>query len=363
MILPGMQIGLRLSDTQAGILVAASLLGYLAVSVSCGFLTGRFGYRVTITFFLSVTGAAALFLGLSRSFTAALPASILLGIGSAGSNIPMMSLLALWFSSKRRGMAVGLSTSGSSLGLLITGLIIPFFYSTSGMETGWIHAWYCLAGFVIVISVLGGFLLRSPPDRPNKKLRVRHLYKEKILWHLAGIYTLFGLSYIIYATFFASYLVSEIGFSIHRAGSLWSVIGIISIGSGLLWGSISDKVGRKYALALVFLLQGLCYGIFGVWKSMPGVLLSSLLFSLTSWSIPAIMAASAGDLFEPRIAPAAFGFITLFFGIGQATGPVVAGAVADLTGSFTHAFAAAAVFALAGSAGSLLLRREFNPTP
>lgn len=67
----------------------------------------------------------------------------------------------------------------------------------------------------------------------------------------------------------------------------------------------------------------LCYGIFGVWKAMPGVLLSAIFFSITSWSIPAVMAASMGDLFGSRTATA--------------------------------------VFALAGAVGSLMLRREFNP--
>ena len=58
--------------------------------------------------------------------------------------------------------------------------------------------------------------------------------------------------------------------------------------------------------------------------------ISAILFGLSAWSIPAIMAAACGDALGPRLAPAALGFITLFFGIGQALGPAVAGAIAGV---------------------------------
>jgi cyanate permease len=48
--------------------------------------------------------------------------------------------------------------------------------------------------------------------------------------------------------------------------------------------------------------------------------------------------------------------VTLFFGLGQAAGPSVAGAIADATGSFAPAFLLAAGVAFVGSVGSLLLR-------
>jgi len=46
----------------------------------------------------------------------------------------------------------------------------------------------------------------------------------------------------------------------------------------------------------------------------------------------------------------------LFFGLGQAAGPSVAGAIADATGSFGPAFLLAAGVAFLGGLGSLLLR-------
>ena len=65
---------------------------------------------------------------------------------------------------------------------------------------------------------------------------------------------------------------------------------------------------------------------------------------------------TCGDVLGPRLAPAAFGFLTLFFGSGQAIGPSLAGAIADAAGSFTPAFLLAAVVSLLGALGASLLR-------
>mgnify|MGYP001813403476 FL=1 len=62
------------------------------------------------------------------------------------------------------------------------------------------------------------------------------------------------------------------------------------------------------------------------------------IFGLAVWSIPTIMSAAVGDYTGPVRAVKAFGFITLFFGVGQITGPAVAGFTADITGTFSMAF-------------------------
>ena len=86
------------------------------------------------------------------------------------------------------------------------------------------------------------------------------------IWFLAGIYVLFGFSYIIYSTFFVRYLTAEAGFTTGTAGAMWSVIGLVSIASGFLWGMVSDRLGRKYGLAMVFFLQFASFSLFGLWR-------------------------------------------------------------------------------------------------
>jgi MFS family permease len=176
------------------------------------------------------------------------------------------------------------------------------------------------------------------------------------VWHLGLVYIAFGLSYIVYMTFFTKYLIAEGGYSKEAAGNLFMIMGWFSLISGLIWGMVSDAIGRKRALILVYLIHAVAFGLFGLWRTPTGFTLSAITFGLAAWSVPAIMSATCGDLLGPRLAPAALGFITMFFGLGQAIGPSVAGAIADTRGSFSLAFVLAAVVALVGAGASALLR-------
>lgn len=377
-VLPSMKVGLGIGAVKAADLATGNMIGYLSFSVISGVLAARFGARAVITFFMLVVSSSMLLSGVANSYPVALIARTLTGIGSAGTNIPVMALVAVWFSPRRRGLATGIAVSGASIGLVITGLLVPGILRKFGPE-GWRQAWFVFAAFALLVAVVGLILLRNAPAQkglapvgskgnqsgegsavasavPKTALNWSLLYKSRQIWHLAGIYVLFGFSYVIYATFFVDYLTSEAGFPISRAGSLWSAIGMVSIVSGFIWGSVSDRLGRKYGLALVFLLQAASYALFGLWRSVPGFYLSALFFALTAWSVPAIMAASAGDLLGARMAAAAFGFISLLLSVGQALGPFVAGRIAAESGSYSYAFIAAAVAAVLGAIAALFLK-------
>jgi len=133
-------------------------------------------------------------------------------------------------------------------------------------------------------------------------------------------------------------------------------VGGVSIFCGVLWGGISDRLGRAKGAALVYLGLSVSYLIFALVKSDSGLYGSALLFGLCAWSIPTIMAATAGDFVGPRLAPAGLGFVTLFFAGGQAVGPWVGGYLADLTRSFTGPFLLAAAVSLLGGLLALGLK-------
>jgi MFS family permease len=88
------------------------------------------------------------------------------------------------------------------------------------------------------------------------------------------------------------------------------------------------------------------------------VLLLTQGFGISMSAIPAIMAAAGGDSMGGKLAPAALGFITLIFGIGQSFGPAVAGWIKDTTGTFAGAFILSAGISLLGAAGSMILRKK-----
>lgn len=372
MVLPSMQLGLGLSNTQAGGLATANLIGYLALSVLGGALAARYGPRIVVTVGMSVAATGMLLTGLSNSFETAALWRALTGVGSGASNVPVIGLLAAWFVQRRSGLATGIGVTGSSIALIVLGLFVPSVLSAYGAN-GWRVCWFIFAGITFGLAVLAYTVLRNSPselgllpigakhDGESIRDGVRELnwgkvYRSGVVWHLGMIYIAFGFSYIIYMTFFTKYLIAEGGYTQESAGRLFMIMGWVSLLCGLIWGWVSDMLGRKPTLVIVYIIQASAFGLFAVSASPSGFVLSAILFGLSAWSIPAIMAATCGDLLGPRLAPAGLGFLTLFFGIGQAAGPGVAGAIADAGNSLSPAMLLAAGVALSGAIGSLFLR-------
>ncbi len=380
-ILPAMQQGLGLSNTQTGQLQTLNLLGYLLAVVPAGLLAARFGPRVVIAVSLLVVALAMILTGLVPTFGSACFGRFLAGLGGAGANIPAMGLVSAWFGSRRRGLASGIGVTGSSLGLMITGPLVPAIIAAGGAD-GWRMSWYVLGALGLVACGLCAIFLRNRPEelslaplgesageqarrnaeKVSSPLNWHRVYRSRMLWQLALIYCAFGFSYIIYATFFIGHLVRDGAFTPAAAGMLWMQVGFVSLPSGFIWGSISDRFGRKIVLVCVFTLQALAFVLFGRSHALPMVYASAALFALTAWSIPALMAALAGDTFGARLAPAALGLMTIIFGVGQALGPWCAGALADATNSYSIAFVIAGAVALVvGAGGALAMRATKRP--
>jgi len=371
-VLPAMQDALRMDNTQAGALATANLVGYLTLSVIGGAMAARFGPRVVIAAGLALAAVGMFLTGLANGFVSAAVWRALTGVGSGASNVPVMALLAAWFAPKRRGLAAGIAVAGSSLGLIFVGPLVPRILSAHP-GNGWRICWFIYGSVALLLAVGALLLLRNHPSEVGlqplgldvvnatpspraKALQWGSVYRSAAVWHVGLVYVAFGFSYIIYMTFFTKCLVAEGGYTKEAAGSLLMTMGWVSLLCGLIWGTVSDKSGRKGALIIVYLIHTVAFSLFALWPAPTGFTLSAILFGLSAWSIPAIMAALCGDMLGPRLAPAALGFITLFFGIGQALGPTVAGAIADAADSLLPPLFLAGGVALMGAVGASFLR-------
>lgn len=377
-ILPAMKDGLNFNYTQLGLLGTANFIGYLTMAIIGGFLAARFGTRIIITFALILMGITMILTGLSQSFGFAFAMRLLTGLGNGAAYVPAMALGSAWFAMQRRGFATGIVSAGIGTGTLISGLVVPLILASYG-SGGWRFAWYILGGAVLLISGVVFVFVRSRPEDKGlhqvgtddqdvappvadtsvkvTSLQWTAVYKMGAVWYLGLVYFFYGLSYIIYMVFFAAYLIKEMGLGQEWAGGLWATVGGLSIFCGVIWGGISDRLGRSRGAALAYLVLGLSYIIYAVVKIKFGFYLSAVMFGLTAWSIPTIMAAAAGDFVGPRLAPAGLGFITLFFGIGQALGPALGGYLADVSRSFTIPFLVAGGISLIGMISALYLKK------
>lgn len=380
LILPSMKEGLALNYAQAGLLGTGNFIGYLALSLIGGFLAARYNSRHIISFSLVLMGVTMVLTGMANSFAWAFAMRLLTGLGNGAVFVPAMALGSVWFTMRYRGLATGIVSGGIGVGTMLGALLVPRILRAYG-PVGWSFAWYYLGGLVLAISSICYAFLRARPEEVGLlpvgsqaptavtaeagggsggkvgSLQWSLVYRKKGIWHLGLVYFMFGFSYVIYMTFFAAYLRNEIGWTADRASALWALVGGLSIFCGVLWGWVSDRLGRKYGAALVYLTLAVSYLLFALFRSAPAFYLSAVLFGLSAWSIPTIMAAASGDYVGRELAPAGLGFVTLFFGVGQTLGPYVGGYLADVTETFTWAFVLSTAVSLVGFVGSLLLRR------
>jgi MFS family permease len=373
-ILPYMKDGLMLDYTQLGSIATGNFIGYLSLAIVGGFLAARFGIRRVVFFSLLVIGLSLFLTGLAHSFLFAFLMRLISGAGNGGSYVPIMALPAAWFTLRRRGLASGIVSGGIGAGLFLSGILLPPIIDGFGKE-GWRYAWFFLGIAVFILAFVCHAFLRNHPEekglsiygggegpKAGPKVALFSAFKDVLgkaeLWKLGGVYFMFGFSYIIYLTFFVAYLTKEMGVPPVSAGRIFSVLGIFSIFCGILYGWISDVLGRRSGSMIAYLTLTLSYLVFAFWKDYSGFFVSAVVFGIAAFSVPTIMAAASGDAVGGRLAPAGLGFITLFFGIGQALGPIFGGWIKDTTGTFTYAFILSAAVSLLGAAGSLFLRKE-----
>jgi len=153
------------------------------------------------------------------------------------------------------------------------------------------------------------------------------------------LYFAYGLSYIIiYVTLFSAYLETTFNWSKEVAGGLWSLVRLLSIVSGILWGWASDVLGRRYGMALAYSVLALSYLLYALALLPYRLYASAVAFGLTPSSIPTVAIVTVADYVGPELKSAAGGFVTPFFGIGQAIGPALGGFVIEATGLVVGAF-------------------------
>jgi MFS family permease len=373
MLLPSMAATLQLTYSEMGFISTANFLGYLISVLAGGLWAAQIGPRRMIFFSLLLVGISMALVSQAKAFSHVLLLYMLTGIGSGATNVPVMGLVSAWFTAKRRGRAAGFIVIGSGFAIILAGRLIPYVNTVAGSE-GWRMSWLLMSGMVTAIAIISAIFLRNRPEdkglmpvgsgeatagRGSTAARPPvTVYKEWVIYYLGVIYFLFGYTYVIYATFIVTTLVKERGFTEYGAGNFWAWVGFLSLFSGPVFGTLSDRLGRKAGLIIVFSCQLLAYLL--VASGLPGMFLylSIFFYGIVAWSIPSIMAAAVGDYVGARHAASAFGLVTFIFGFGQIAGPAVAGVLAEKTGSFSSSFYMAAFFA-----GAAILLAAFLQKP
>jgi MFS family permease len=356
-LLPEMLPSLSITKAQAGIIYSSYFITYTALSPLLGLLSDRYDVRIILAIFVALMGGGAFLMAYP---TSQLQASLFFGVAGVGCSAcwaPVMALAQRWTGSKRRGMSLAFVDAGSSLGVMSAGAITPLIVVAYDWRAGWMSLG--IMGFVLAI--LSFFLVQSYPKAQSNPavntdgrgklegITYKELFSDKRFWLIGLAYFFTGFAIIVPFTFISTYAVQELSFPYDSATRLVTIIGVGGITGKLVLGPISDKLGRiKILVISAILIAG---GDLAIAYSRGWMLMAfTFIFGLGYGACWAMYAACASDFFSKQAAGRIIGLWTVYLGIGTMSSPIIAGWIADATGTLMWSF----LIAMSGGIASLL---------
>jgi len=158
-----------------------------------------------------------------------------------------------------------------------------------------------------------------------------------------------------YLTYLSPFLREELGYSVGFASWLWAIIGAVGIGAGFIIGTISSRLGSRYAMLTCY-LSCLAAGAFMVFDpSMALSIVSGIFLSLGFYPIYGLLPAYVSHRALPGVAVTVLGICTVLQGIGGTMGNFFGGVIKTSTQSFGGIYLAVAVTAAIAAAMTIML--------
>lgn len=180
------------------------------------------------------------------------------------------------------------------------------------------------------------------------------VYRNPAVWLVSFMAFCTGWGQGIFGAFFGLYLSQEQGINLGVVGQLVILIGVLSVVSGIMWGRMSDRMGRGAAFVISFLMQGVAFVMFAFFPGLAMFVAASALVGVTQRAGYTICAASSGDYVPPHYAATAFGIIAVMASLGGSISPTLGGVAADYIG-MQWSFVLGLAGLLAGAGGGAAL--------
>ncbi|MGF2641862.1 MFS transporter [Bacillus cereus] len=330
-ILPFMQEGLHLSTAQSGMLGTILFLGYLLTVGTSGIFTIRFGAKSVLLIGSWFVVISLMGLAFVSSFWIVAFCMLCAGAGSALVYTPLMSITVGWFPDKR-GTVMGLLLSGAGIGMLFSGIIVPYVVRTFP-EYSWRGAWFLFGVITCIIVFVASVVLKNPEvtEDEQKMSNKSFLWKTKELYIIAWMYFIVGVVYLIPNLYQTSFMIDS-GISASISGTVYAIAGIFSIVGASVWGFISDRIGIKKSLCSALLLAiigDMAPMIFG---NITGFIVSAIIWGSSLGGILLLIQVAASKQVSPKYVSMAISFISVFYAVGQMIGPGIAGWVIGRSG-------------------------------
>jgi len=334
-----------------------------------GRATDRFGPRIVITLCGFFLGVGYLLMSQTTSlWQFYLFYGVIVGIGLGGIWVPPVSIVVRWFT-KRRNMMTGIAVAGTGIGGLITPLIANWLISTYA----WRVSYVILGSVVLVLIVLAAQFLKRDPAQVgqlpygengkgihelqlgNNGLSFREAVHTKQLWLVSGMFFLFGFCVFTIMVHIVPHAI-ELGIPSASAANILAIIGGVGIAGKTIMGMATDKIGTRTGIIIGFVLMLVSLLWLVAARELWMLYLFAIIFAFGYATMVALMSPIIVELFGLSSVGILLGIVNFAATIGCAIGPVLAGWLFDINGSYQLAFLLSAAASLIGLIITLFLK-------
>lgn len=272
------------------------------------------------------------------------------GVLAVGVN-PSSALITRWFR-KRRGLALGISISGSSIGGAVGPVLVTFLFMSFGWRTGMTSLGICL---LLVAPLVWRFLVNQPEDiglvaeqdhesdnqqtSPADEIdwTIPEMLRTKALW----LQTLISGSLLAVTLGLLANMglhAKDLGFTGQSVAALYSILAFFSFSGKIAFGSLTDRIGLKNTgyLSICLMITGLSLMIPN--ESYTGLVCSCAFIGLAVGGVTPIWTTMIGQAFGGKSFGRAMGIMNPMHIPITAPSPWLAGKVSDTTGSYDLMF-------------------------
>jgi MFS family permease len=323
-------------------------IGFCLGCPVAGWMSDRIGVRIPMVVGAVLAGGGMLTASQSHSFATIAGAYLIGGLGRGlATTVPVAVVVGYWFT-RNRGVAMGMAMVGASVGGMIMVVVAARVTAAFGWRAGYLALTVPILVIVIPLIIL---VVRLPPpeavalargtvaqlSEALEGLTLTASLRTRSFWLLVaiGVLWFFGISAIL--TQVMIYLIG-IGYPHEIAAlALAMMFGSTAVGKPL-FGFLADWIGPQAAQVLAFAMMAIgC--VLLLYSHHGGVLAIFLLIYGLAWGSPlALLPLITIESLGLRHYGPIGGTLNAFNVAGSASGPLVIGALFDLTGSYATAF-------------------------
>lgn len=356
-ILPEMVAALNLSASEAGLIASANFAGYLigALAASAKFFAAR--QRMWMLFGLALSALTTAGMAATDQLTLFVTLRFVGGVASAFVLIFSSALVMERLTAAGKIRFASYQFAGVGTGIALSAVLVGRL-AAHGITWQWQWSATALLSLLAFLAV-AGLIGPAPQTVKSTASATEKGGMSAPLLVLILSYGLFGFGYVITATFLVQLVRTNAAIAPIEP-IIWLIVGLAAIPSVTVWSVVGRRIGTGYAYALACLVEAVGVLASVLWIAPAGAILAAILLGGTLVGVTVLGFVLVRKLVTGDVARM-IALMTAAFGLGQIVGPIFAGWVHDLTGTFLMpSVAAAAALAIAallvGRFGATALR-------